>query len=77
MICPACGKGKLIRCTHNTTYTYKGESTAISIFGDHCKKCGETILDRDEAMRMSKQMKEFDKQVRRSKVTAIITSTID
>ena len=48
-------------------YTYKGEVTIIpAVTGDFCPACGEVTLDRDESMRTSTAMLEFNKQVNAS-----------
>jgi HTH-type transcriptional regulator / antitoxin MqsA len=67
MKCPICGKAKLVRGTRDIPYTYKGESTIIpSVTGDFCSACGESILDRNESMRIGELMKDFNKEVNAS-----------
>ena len=56
-----------MRDTRDVPYTYKGEVTIIpAVTGDFCPACGEVTLDRDESMRTSTAMLEFNKQVNAS-----------
>ena len=67
MKCPACGKAKLVRGTHDVPYTYKGETTMIpAVRGDFCPACGEGVLAAAESSRVSAAMLEFNKQVNAS-----------
>ena len=64
MKCPACGKAKLVRGTHDVPYTYKGETTMIpAVRGDFCPACGEGVLAAAESSRVSAAMLEFHKKV--------------
>ena len=64
MKCPVCAAAELIHDTRDLPYTYKGESTSIlSVTGDFCPACGETVLDMSESTRVSAAMLEFNKQV--------------
>ncbi len=64
MKCPVCGQADLTRDTRDISYTYKGETTAIpSVTGDFCPACGEAVLEKDESLRVSMLMVEFNKQV--------------
>ena len=64
MKCPVCAAAELIHDTRDLPYTYKGESTRIlSVTGDFCPACGETVLDMSESTRVSAAMLEFNKQV--------------
>lgn len=64
MKCPVCGKGPLKRGKRNLSYSYKGQRTVIpSVLGEHCKACGEVILDMDESTRVNALMLEFNRKV--------------
>lgn len=64
MKCPICGGAQLIHDTRDVPYTYKGEQTVLpAIEGDYCPACGEIILDRDNSMKASTLMGEFNKEV--------------
>jgi HTH-type transcriptional regulator/antitoxin MqsA len=64
MKCPICGEAQLIHDIRDVPYTYKGEQTVLpAIEGDYCPACGEVILDRENSMRSSLLMGEFNKQV--------------
>jgi HTH-type transcriptional regulator/antitoxin MqsA len=64
MKCPACGKAKLVRGTHDVPHTYKGETTTIpTVRGDFCPACGEGVLAAAESSRVSAAMLEFHKKV--------------
>ena len=64
MKCPACGKAKLVRGTHDVPHTYKGETTTIpAVRGDFCPACGEGVLAAAESSRVSAAMLEFHKKV--------------
>ncbi len=77
MKCPLCGHPDLIHDTREKTYTYKGESTIIpSVTGDFCPSCGETVLDKDEAVRVNASMLEFNKQVNGSIVDPIFITKV-
>lgn len=63
MKCPFCANIDLVRDTRDMPYTYKGESTAIpSLTGDFCPACGEVVLCKEEAARLSASMLEFNKK---------------
>lgn len=67
MKCPVCGGAELVRDTRDIPYTYKGESTTIpGVSGELCPACGEAVLDRKEAARVSSLMRELNKQVNAS-----------
>lgn len=67
MKCPSCGAAELVHDTRDMPYTYKGETTSIpTVTGDFCPACGEAVLGMAEAMRTSKAMLEFNKQVNAS-----------
>ena len=69
MICPSCGKSKLVRDTRDVPYTYKGETTTIpDVRGEFCPACGESVLSAPESSRVSAAMMEFNKQVNASLV---------
>jgi len=64
MKCPMCGEAQLIHDIRDVPYTYKGEQTVLpAIEGDYCPACGEVILDRENSMKSSLLMGEFNKQV--------------
>lgn len=64
MKCPNCGAASLVRATRTIPYVYKGEQTRIpSVSGDFCPKCGESVLDAEESLRVSGLMLDFNKQV--------------
>jgi HTH-type transcriptional regulator/antitoxin MqsA len=64
MKCPICGEAQLIHDIRDVPYTYKGEQTVLpAIEGDYCPACGEVILDRENSMKSSLLMGEFNKQV--------------
>jgi len=64
MKCPNCGAASLVRTTRAIPYVYKGEQTRIpSVSGDFCPKCGESVLDEEESLRVSGLMLDFNKQV--------------
>lgn len=67
MKCPVCGAAELIRDTRDLPYTYKGETTTIvSVTGDYCPACAESILDAAESDRVMREMRAFNKQVNAS-----------
>src|SRR5437879_4979798 len=67
MKCPICSSAELIHDTRDILHTYKGETTIIqSVTGDFCPACGESILEADEARRVSALMGEFRKQMNAS-----------
>ncbi len=64
MKCPVCGAAELIHDTRDLPYTYKGENTVIlSVTGDFCPACAESVLDAPESDRVMREMREFSKQV--------------
>ena len=64
MKCPVCGAAELIHDTRDLPYTYKGETTVImSVTGDFCPACAESILDAAESDRVMREMRAFSKQV--------------
>jgi len=64
MKCPNCGAANLVHATRAIPYVYKGEHTRIpSVTGDFCPKCGESVLDAKESIRVSGLMLDFNKQV--------------
>lgn len=64
MKCPNCGAANLVRAMRTIPYVYKGEQTRIaSVTGDFCPKCGESVLDADQSLRVSGLMLDFNKQV--------------
>jgi len=72
MKCPSCGAAKLVRDTHDISYTYKGDTTTIlAVRGEFCPACGESVLAAAESKRVSAAMLEFNKQVNAS----ILSST--
>lgn len=67
MICPVCGDAEIVRDARDLPYLYKGESTILaSVTGDFCPACGEAVLEKGEAERVSSLMMEFNKQVNAS-----------
>ena len=67
MKCPTCAEAELVHDTRDMQYTYKGESTAISmVTGDYCPACGEAVLEMGESIRTSALMLEFNKEVNAS-----------
>ena len=67
MRCPVCGDAEIVRDTRDLPYVYKGESTILtSVAGDFCPVCGEAVLEKGEAERVSSLMMEFNKQVNAS-----------
>ena len=66
MKCPTCETGKLVAAVRDVPYMYKGKKTAIkAVKGRFCDnpKCREVVVDRDESVRTSKEMLEFNKKV--------------
>ena len=64
MKCPVCGAAELIHDTRDISYTYKGETTAIShVTGDFCPACGDALLDASESARVSAAMLAFKEQI--------------
>ena len=64
MKCPVCGAAELVHDTRDISYTYKGETTAISaVTGEFCPACSESILGPAESDRVMQEMKAFSKQV--------------
>lgn len=64
MKCPVCGAVELIHDTRDIPYTYKGETTSIvSVTGDFCPACAESVLDATESDRVMQEMRAFSKQV--------------
>ena len=77
MKCPFCADIDLVHGTRDMPYTYKGESTDIpSVTGDFCPACGEAVLDKDEAARVSAAMLEFHRQVNASIVDPGFIATV-
>ncbi|MGA2939810.1 MAG: type II toxin-antitoxin system MqsA family antitoxin [Syntrophobacteraceae bacterium] len=77
MRCPVCGVAELARDTRDIPYIYKGESTIISLVtGDFCPACGEAVLEKSEAERVSSLMLEFNKQVNASIVDPAFIATV-
>ena len=68
MKCPNCGAAELVHDTRDQEYTYKGESTTISVTGDFCPACDEAVLDAGESERASALMLAFNKEVNASSV---------
>ena len=69
MRCPVCGQAELVQQTRDLPYSYKGESTLLpAIVGDFCPSCGEAVLTREQAVRSSSMMMEFNKQVNAASV---------
>ncbi len=66
MKCPACSH-ELENETADQPYTYKGCSTVIpAVAAQHCRHCGEAVLDSEESARVSAPMLKFNKQVNAS-----------
>lgn len=64
MKCPNCGAAELVPDVREMRYAYKGEETIVpAVAGDYCPACGEAVLDRQESLRTSASMLEFNKQV--------------
>ena len=64
MKCPVCGAAELIADTRDLRYTYKGETTTIlSVKGEFCPACAESILDGAESKRVMREMQAFSRQV--------------
>jgi HTH-type transcriptional regulator / antitoxin MqsA len=64
MRCPVCGAAELIADTRDLPYTYKGESTTISmVTGEFCPACAESVLDGAETERVMREMQAFARQV--------------
>jgi HTH-type transcriptional regulator / antitoxin MqsA len=77
MKCFSCGGAEFVSGTRSVKYTYKGESTAIpAVTGDFCAACGEAVLDREESIRVSAAMLEFNKQVNASLVDPGVIASI-
>lgn len=54
MNCPCCGGAVLARDTRDLSYTRAGKTLIIpAVTGQWCPVCGETVLDDDEAERVS------------------------
>lgn len=67
MKCPNCGAAQLVPGTRDLPYTYKGETTTIpDVAGDHCRACGESVLDASESARVNAAMLAFNRQVNAS-----------
>jgi HTH-type transcriptional regulator / antitoxin MqsA len=77
MKCPSCAMADLISDVRDVPYTYKGESTTISMVkGDFCPACGDSVLDALESRRVSAAMLEFNKQVNASIVDPIFIAKV-
>jgi len=64
MKCPVCGAAELVHDTRDLPHTYKGETTLIvSVTGDFCPACSESILDSTESARVMREMRAFAKQI--------------
>ena len=64
MKCPVCGAAELIPDVRDLPYTYKGETTIISVVtGDFCPACSESVLAAAESDRVMREMRAFSKQV--------------
>ncbi len=67
----------MVRDTRDIPYTYKGESTIISLVtGEFCPACGEAVLEKSESERISSLMLEFNKQVNASIVDPAFIATV-
>ena len=62
MKCPFCGEGKT-RARHGRDIPYTWRVRIPAVRGEFCRACGESILARAEAKRVSLAMLEFNKQV--------------
>jgi HTH-type transcriptional regulator/antitoxin MqsA len=49
--------------TRDVPYTYKGETTLITVTGDFCPACAEVVLDADQADTYGAVVAAFNKQV--------------
>lgn len=77
MKCPICTEAELVHDTREIPYTYKGESTVIpSVTGDFCPACGEAVLEKNESVRISALMLEFNKQVNASFVDPAFIASV-
>ena len=66
MKCPTCGTGSLVAAVRKFPYTNKGKKSVIkAVKGRFCdnRKCREVVMDKDESVRTSKEMLEFNKKV--------------
>jgi HTH-type transcriptional regulator / antitoxin MqsA len=67
MKCPSCAMAALVHDIRDLPYTYKSESTTIlTVEGDFCPACGDSVLSATESARVSAAMLEFNKQVNAS-----------
>jgi HTH-type transcriptional regulator/antitoxin MqsA len=77
MKCPVCGAAELIHDTRDLPYTYKGENTVIvSVTGDFCPACAESVLDAAESDRVMREMRAFSKQVNAAIVDPSFITTV-
>jgi len=64
MLCPSCGKAKLIHDTRDVPYTYMCQSTVLpSVTGYFCSVCTEYLLRGEEVERVGELMLQFNQQV--------------
>jgi HTH-type transcriptional regulator/antitoxin MqsA len=63
MKCPVCGAAALVHDTRNVPYTYKGETTSMTVTGDFCPACAEVVLDAEQADVYGTAVAAFNKQV--------------
>jgi HTH-type transcriptional regulator/antitoxin MqsA len=62
MLCQNCGAAGLVQDTRDLPYAYKSEKTSIpAVTGRWCPACGEVVLDRGEASRVSDAMLTFNR----------------
>jgi HTH-type transcriptional regulator/antitoxin MqsA len=60
---PVCGAAELIHDTRDLPYTYKGETTVITVTADFCPACDESITPMAETERVMREIQAFNKQV--------------
>lgn len=62
MKCPVCGAAELTHDSRDIPFTYKGGSTVIvTVTGDFCPACAESVLDSVESERVIREMRAFSK----------------
>jgi HTH-type transcriptional regulator/antitoxin MqsA len=64
MKCTNCGYDGTEVKTADVPYSYRGRDTVIrNVTGEYCPSCGETVLDKSDARRVSAAMVEFNTSV--------------
>lgn len=62
--CPECGTASPVHDTRDVAYTYKDQTTVLTVVTGHfCAGCGEVTLDRDAVDRYSDLVGAFQRKV--------------